>query len=372
MATLKSYQNRSGLERALLKVPAWIFGQLASLRGWAYQKQILKSFQFDIPVISVGNLSVGGSGKTPMVRSLLEMLSDYKLGTLSRGYKRKTSGYIQSTELSRVEDIGDEPCLIKYWFPKVPVAVCEDRVSGVAELLYDEQHLQGVILDDAMQHQRLKPSLSILLTPYHQAFDEDYPIPAGRLREFPRAASRADILIVTACPADMSSEQKKLWIDRFKAFHFEEIFFAEQSYGDIYAPYRALYQEGSVFESLKNKKALLLSALADAKLFEAKAATYFDSSSALSFQDHQNFDERILNTIKSEFEKQNCNLILTTEKDWMRLREIESLKSEPLLSQMPIFVLPYRLTFSAQDFEALKIYLKNHLESFPSINKDEA
>ena len=174
-----------------------------------FDLQIKKSVQFELPVISVGNLTTGGTGKTPHTEYLLKLLSEkYHTGVLSRGYKRNTSGYFLVEENSTAGEAGDESLQIKRKFPHVTVAVCEERALGIPIMLLDNSQLAVILLDDAFQHRRVKPGLSILLTEYSKPFTKDLLLPAGNLREPKRNALRADVIVVTKCPVEISSEEK--------------------------------------------------------------------------------------------------------------------------------------------------------------------
>src|SRR4030095_4961473 len=175
------------------------------LRNFLYDIKILRSSSFGLPIICVGNLSVGGTGKSPMVEFLISHLKDkFKLATLSRGYKRKTTGYVLANEHTNSLDIGDEPMLFHQKFPNVPVAVGEERLVAIPQLLHDKPETEAIILDDAFQHRAIRAGLNILLTDQHNLFTRDFYIPTGDLRDLKSSCKRADIIVVTTCKFDLS------------------------------------------------------------------------------------------------------------------------------------------------------------------------
>ena len=198
------------LVKILLSPFSLLFGLGVSFRDFLYRKELLKGIEFNIPVISVGNLSIGGAGKTPHIEYLIRLLKDYvNIATLSRGYKRKTKGFMVVHPRNTAEQVGDEPLQFKRKFPDIEVAVAEDRSFAIPELLKWNAELQIVLLDDAFQHRSIKPGLNILLTQFNLPFTRDFLLPSGRLREWRSAYERADIIVVSKCPIDVSEEEKK-------------------------------------------------------------------------------------------------------------------------------------------------------------------
>src|SRR3954466_15061305 len=195
--------------RLLLLPFALLYGIVVAIRNWLFDKKILKSATFNFPLIGVGNLSVGGTGKSPMVEYLVELLQPhFKVATLSRGYKRKTKGYVLANERTTALEIGDEPMQFHVKFPGIAVAVGEERLDAVPQLLHDRPNLQAIVLDDAFQHRTIKAGLNILLTEYSNLFTYDVFLPTGDLRDARASYHRADIIIITKCPADLSIEKK--------------------------------------------------------------------------------------------------------------------------------------------------------------------
>lgn len=200
-----------------------------------YDKKYLPSAEFNFPLICVGNIAVGGTGKSPMVEYLLNLLhQQFTVATLSRGYKRKTKGYVLANHTTTALDIGDEPMQFHIKFPDVAVAVGEKRILAIPELLQDQSKLQCIILDDAFQHRSVKAGLNILLTEYGNLYTRDFFLPTGDLRDEWASANRSDIIIVTKCPADLSTDQKQKLIRRIHPLPTQRIYFTTIEYGIPY------------------------------------------------------------------------------------------------------------------------------------------
>src|SRR5688572_2678356 len=196
--------------RILLFPFAILYWFIILIRNWLYDKNILRSTTFGMPLICVGNLSVGGTGKSPMVEFLVRNLKDdFKVATLSRGYKRKTRGYALANERSDALEIGDEPMQFKLKFPQVPVAVGEERLDAISQLLHDKPDIQSIILDDAFQHRAIKAGMNILLTDYNNLFTRDFYLPTGDLRDLRSSYKRAEIIVVTKCDPAIEEKVKK-------------------------------------------------------------------------------------------------------------------------------------------------------------------
>lgn len=314
------------LFRKLLFPFAILYGFITSLRNFLYDKGILKSYSFAIPVIVVGNLSVGGTGKTPQIEYLIRLLSPkYKVATLSRGYKRKSKGFVLADADSNAEILGDEPFQYFRKFPKIYVAVDADRRNGIGQLLLNVRP-EIILLDDAFQHRKVKAGFYILLTSYDDLFCDDFMLPTGNLRESRNGAKRADVIIVTKCPATITqSEQEK--IKKRIALNVP-IFFSSVAYDDkIYNDTENL----SVSE-IKSKPKILLAGIAKPKPFFDYLQS--DSDEILAFPDHHHFSESEITAIKN---KANEKIIVTTEKDFVRL-EAQILKKQlfylPIKSQL--------------------------------------
>ncbi|MGC4042118.1 MAG: tetraacyldisaccharide 4'-kinase [Flavobacterium sp.] len=298
------------LFRKLLFPFAILYGFITSLRNFLYDKGIFKSYSFDVPVIAVGNLSVGGTGKTPQIEYLIRLLSpNYKVATLSRGYKRKSEGFVLADEKSDAEVLGDEPFQYFTKFPNIRVAVDANRKNGIEQLLAQTPKPEIILLDDAFQHRKVKAGFYILLTSYGDLFADDFILPTGNLRESRSGAKRADVIIVTKCPAGLSeTEQGKIkntiGLDK-------PIFFSCVAYDN-----KVHNETGSLTVSeIKSVPKLLLAGIAKPKPFFDYLQSARDE--ILEFPDHHHFSESEIIGIKN---KANEKIIITTEKDFVRLK----------------------------------------------------
>jgi tetraacyldisaccharide 4'-kinase len=278
------------------------------LRNRCYDLGIFSSKSFNTRTICVGNLSVGGTGKTPMIELLVKSLHpDYELAILSRGYKRKSNGFLLSTNKSSVEDLGDEPFQLKSKFPKVAVAVDTDRRNGIAQL---EQIVKPdvILLDDAFQHRKVKPSYSLLLTAYNNMYVNDWYLPTGDLRDSKREARRANTIVVTKCPKNISISERNKIVDRINPKEHQKILFSCLSYN------KDLKGISVNLEELKDKKVTLVTGIANPvplENFLLEEGLTFDH---IKFNDHHFFSEQEITVLKEK----EC--ILTTEKDYVRLK----------------------------------------------------
>lgn len=297
--------------RYLLFPFAVLYGWITDLRNFLYDTGVLKSYSFDIPIIAVGNLSVGGTGKSPQIEYLIRLLSNtHKIATLSRGYKRNSKGFILANETSNASILGDEPFQFYKKFPNVQVAVDADRKNGIEQLLSLTQKPDVILLDDAFQHRKVKAGFYILLTAYDDFFYDDYLLPTGMLRESRKGAKRADMIIVTKCPKDLSEiAQEKI---RSKIGSKQPVFFTFIEYDDyIYSNTQKL-DITTVFESNK----IAVAGIAKPQpFFDFLKVSDFDT---LLFSDHHEFSNADIKTIK---DKANDKIIVTTEKDFVRLND---------------------------------------------------
>ena len=297
------------LLRKLLFPFAILYGFITSLRNYLYDKGILKSYSFAIPVIAVGNLNVGGTGKTPQIEYLIRLLSpDYKVATLSRGYKRKSDGFVLADSTSNAEILGDEPFQYFKKSPNIQVAVDADRRNGIEQLLKQNEKPDIILLDDAFQHRKVKAGFYILLTAYDDLFCDDYLLPTGNLRESRIGAKRANVIIVTKCPANINKEEQER-IE--KAIGVDvPIFFSRVSYDD------KIYSSNDSLDVSKVKliQKMLLAGIAKPKPFFDYLQA--DTDEIMTYPDHHHFKESDILTIKS---RAIDKIIITTEKDFVRL-----------------------------------------------------
>lgn len=305
------------LFRKILFPFSLLYGELVAARNIFYNKGILKSTSFDIPIINVGNLSVGGTGKTPQVEYLIRLLQDqYKLAILSRGYKRNSTGFVMADKTTTAGDIGDEPMQYHTKFKDVTVAVDADRVHGIHQLKKLSVKPDIILLDDAYQHRRVEAGLNILLTSYNNLYVDDKMLPSGNLREKIKGAGRAQIIVVTKCPEELSEQQQFKIAKRLNAETYQTVFFSKIKYGDKIIGRDAKF---SVNE-LISFDMLLVTGIANTKPLTTFLDTQHIKYHHKKFTDHYAFTKKDFAQIKEDYSKIKTEkkLILTTEKDYVR------------------------------------------------------
>ncbi len=343
------------MQRPLLFPFSVLYDGITWLRNKLYDRGSLSSVRFSVPVISVGNLAVGGTGKTPHIEYLIQLLqSQYQLATLSRGYKRKTKGFLLADTTSDATSIGDEPLQFYRKFPNVLVSVCEDRLVAIPQLLTRHQEIEVILLDDAYQHRRVRPGLSLLLTDYDRPFYSDYLLPAGNLRENRGGYKRADIIIVSKCPEQLSAQEKKEIQRRIKPLAHQHVFFSAVKYAALYDFYT-----GETLPEALPKDVLLLNGIAHPKPVFEHLKSLGLQVQQLTFPDHHFFSKADLEEIRKKFRLngEGNKVIITTEKDATRLAmHQEQLKEWGL----PIAVLPISIQL-LQDEEAFNNLIKSYI-----------
>ena len=290
-----------------------IYGLVTWFRNFFYDKNIFKSYQFKTPVICVGNLNVGGTGKTPQIEYLINLLSEnYKIATLSRGYKRKTKGFVLANKNSNAEILGDEPYQFYSKFKNILVAVDEDRKSGIENLLSLKNKPDIILLDDAFQHRKIHASTYILLSAFDDLYCDDFILPAGNLRESCNGAKRANIIIVTKCPKNLSKPERNLIEAKLNLMPYQKLFFTFIDYETaIFNDHKHIKVE----DIIDNEK-LLIAGIAKPKPFFEYLKS--DKNIILEFADHYNFKRKDIENFK--ILSQN-KIIITTEKDYARLKD---------------------------------------------------
>lgn len=317
------------LVRIILFPFAVLYGAITSIRNFLFDKGILKSYTFNISIIAVGNLSVGGTGKTPQIEYLIRLLSPkYKIATLSRGYKRQSEGFVLADSTSNAEILGDEPFQFYTKFNNIQVAVDANRKNGIEQLLSQTEKPDIILLDDAFQHRKVKAGFYILLTSYGDLYSDDFMLPTGNLRESRSGAKRANVIIVTKCPMTLSlDEQDKIKI-KLKLEPNQELYFSYIDYDDfVYSDDKKLK-----VSEIKIVDKLLLAGIAKPNPFFAYLQSENDEK--LVFPDHHHFTESDIKAIEN---KSRNKKIITTEKDFVRLKG--SIPKERL------FYLPMRSAF---------------------------
>ena len=293
-----------------------LYGCIMAIRNFLFDKGILRSYSFEVPVIAVGNLSVGGTGKTPQIEYLIRLLApNYKIATLSRGYKRKSEGFVLADANSTAEILGDEPFQIHQKFPQITVAVDADRKNGIEKLLSLKDKPEVILLDDAFQHRRVKAGFYILLSAFDDLFCDDFLLPTGNLRESRKGAKRADVIIITKCPKDLSEIAQQNIINKIGLE--VPIYFSYIDYDDmVYNP-----NETKKVVEIKSIDKLVIAGIAKPEPF----FNYLEVSKedCLVYPDHHFFTEKDLQQIENRAKNK---IVITTEKDFVRLSN-QNLKS---------------------------------------------
>ncbi len=339
-----------------------LYGCIMWLRNKLYDFKILPSTSFDIPTVIVGNLSVGGTGKTPHIEYLIRLLKqEFYIATLSRGYGRKTSGFVLAHTQSTSAEIGDEPLQFKKKFSGLRVAVDEERVRGVSNLLKEFPSLQCVLLDDAFQHRQIKAGFSIVLTEFSHLYSSDYIIPSGALREFKSGAARADVIVVTKCPEILLPIERKRLLNEIKPLPHQKVYFSYITYGEfIPVNFEGKNPFAKEFYFERNYSIALVTGIANTKSLEYYLKNKVKNIIPIKFADHHNFKKADVESIKKIFNNiaaQN-KIILTTEKDAMRLKTSEF---SDVLKDIPLFYIPIEIAFHDNDSELFNEQILNYV-----------
>ena len=359
---------RSSIKTALLLPLSFLYGTVVSIRNFFFETGIFSSRSFDLPVISVGNITVGGTGKTPHVEHIVSLLTDdVTVGVLSRGYRRRSSGFIVASVNSSVEEVGDEPLQIKKRFPMAEVAVDANRVRGIQKLCDYNDDLRVIILDDAFQQRWVKPGISVLLVDYNQPMNKDYLLPAGRLRESVSAARRAAIVVVTKCPPDFKPIERRILMKELDLLPWQTLYFSSFRYGEPMPVFDGAlpFPERESLKKMKSK-ILMVTGIASPSTLASHLRSISPAIEQLCFPDHHRFSQgdiqkigRRLNSMEGD-----RNIIVTTEKDAMRLEKISNIDPE---IKKNIYYIPITVNFLEDDGEAFKYqilrYVKNNKRS---------
>jgi len=300
------------LLRKLLLPFSALYWLVTAIRNFLYDRKVYKYQSFNLPIIAVGNLSTGGTGKTPQTEYLIRLLAQqYRVATLSRGYGRKSKGYLLADANASAQTLGDEPYQFYSKFSNINVAVDTDRVHGISQLLELNPKPQIIILDDAYQHRRVKAGFYILLTAYGDIYADDYILPAGNLRESRTGAARANVIVVTKCPPDLSADEQQKITRKLKPKASQKVFFTCIAYDDL------VYSECSemAIDDATEMPRVLVAGIAKPQYFFEELA----GPGAINkrFPDHHNFTENEINELN---QLANNKIIITTEKDYMRLK----------------------------------------------------
>lgn len=347
------------LRMALLPL-SWLYGTGVFLRNKQFDLGIRKSVSFEIPIIAIGNLSAGGTGKTPQAAYLLKLLKDsYKTGLLSRGYRRRTRGYVAVDASMNAGETGDEPMQLKRKFPEVSVSVCESRVIGIVTMIAENPDLEIIVLDDAFQHRQVKPGLSLLITDYSHPYSSDSLLPSGRLREQVDGAKRASAVIVSKCPLTLTGEQRFNLKSALTTNEQQPVFFSFLKYG---VPYE-IFNAGKKLLFEKGDHVMLFCGIANPDPLADYLGQTAEHVELVKFADHHQYTLNDLKKIKSRFISLNAfrKILITTEKDAVRLIEFR----EYILSQqLEIYCMPVETDFFGDDKARFDGFIDAFIRSF--------
>lgn len=318
---------------------ALLYGFVVALRNKFYDSGFFTSIEFSLPVICVGNITVGGTGKSPHIEYLIELLQNqYQIATLSRGYKRYTRGFRIADANSNARDIGDEPFQFKAKYPNVEVCVAEERMTAIPQLLQKKPHVEIILLDDAFQHRTVKAGLNILLTDYHRLYTRDYIMPFGLLRESKSAAKRAQVIIVSKCPHDLSIQQRDELISEIAPLPEQQIFFSTIAYKTIYplSPNQIQLETSTTV--------LLVCGIANPEPLKLQLEKSFSKVYTLTYPDHHYFTTDDIAEIHETFNNITTSkkIIVCTEKDAAKLILQQEVISK---YELPIFIQPIGIEF---------------------------
>ncbi len=346
------------LPEYLLLPFAILYGIVTSIRNKLFDWQIIKSHEFNLPVIAVGNITAGGTGKTPHTEYLIELLhTDYRVAVLSRGYRRSTKGFILAGTESPASEIGDEPCQIKTKFPEIMVAVDEKRVRGIKNLR--DMGAEVILLDDAFQHRYVKPGLSILLIDYHRPVTKDAMLPFGRLRESVAGIRRANIILITKSPANLKAIDMRIRMKDFELNHFQHLYYTTVQTQDALPVFAG---SGKHPDGIEDKAILLVTGIARPEQVTRSLGDISSGLKQIIFPDHHRYvvadAERIIKTYREMPDKNK--IILTTEKDAVKLRAFSDHFSEVAEN---MFYLPVRIAFLNNDKENFNAQICSYVRS---------
>jgi len=359
-----------GNHKNILLYPLSLFyGLITSFRNFLYDSEILTSTEFHLPVICVGNITVGGTGKTPHTEYIVELLKDkFNVATLSRGYKRETRDFRIATSASLVSEIGDEPLQIFQKFPEIMVTVDRNRINGINNILQADPGKEVIILDDGFQHRRITPGFSILLSDFDRLFVRDHMLPYGNLRESKDNMRRADIILITKSPENMSPIQRRLIVKEIDKAPYQNLYFTSFTYKPPVAVFDSENRDEtqSDLSNFTGSGIVLITGIANPTPFKDYLSKFFGEIVHLSYPDHYNYSEKDIERISSAFNglKSPVKLLFTTEKDAVRLRELPNI-DEPVRSAL--FYIPvgiYFLNDDKDEFDNMIIeYVRNNKQN---------
>lgn len=328
------------LKQILLAPISWIYGLVVNLRNKFFDWKIFRSEEFDIPIVCVGNLTVGGTGKTPHTEFLIEHFSrNYHIAVLSRGYKRKTKGFVEATTKSSYRKIGDEPKQIKLKYPDIPVAVCEKRAEGIKRLRELHPEINLIILDDAFQHRYVEPWVNVVLMDYTRPIYTDHFLPQGRLRDSKKQMRRAQIVIVTKCPEDIKPIDMRVTRKALDLYPYQGLYFSRPVQGQLIP----LFPEHEMPVPKRETNVIAMAGIANPKIFFGQLSERFNVQKTLVYADHYVYKvgdlsklEKMLSVLPPD------TAIIVTEKDAVKL---SSRKKIPVSLQKRLWFAPIEVRF---------------------------
>jgi tetraacyldisaccharide 4'-kinase len=352
--------THTSFAKILLAPFSLLYGIGIFIRNLLYDAEVVKSSKFSIPTISVGNLSIGGAGKTPHIEYLIELLNPYiNLATLSRGYNRSSKGFRIVHPSNTALLVGDEPLMYARKHRGIVVAIGESRSVAIPQIVGYAPEVQTILLDDAFQHRSIKPYLNILLTQFEKPFTRDFLLPSGRLREWKSSYERADVIIVSKCPDDLTEKQQKSLIDEINPQSNQKVFFTRYSYKNPYS----FYYPNMTLPLTSDLDVIMISGIANTnyliQYLNKKVGTYAN----MEYADHHNFSEKDINYISKVYEQRDSQrkLILTTEKDAMRL---DKYRKKLFDLKIPVYILPLNLEFLFDQKKEFDQLIKDKLLQF--------
>ena len=343
----------------LISVPlSWLYGMVVHIRHKLFDLKILRSEEFDIPVVCIGTLTVGGTGKTPVAELLIERFSEhYRVGVLSRGYRRKTKGFVLSTPTSSARTIGDEPRQMKLKYPSVPVAVCEKRAEGIRLLRKAHPEIELIILDDAFQHRYVEPWVNILLMDYNNPVYRDRLLPWGRLRDTRNQIHRANFVLVTKCPDDLNPLDMRIVINSLGLFPYQSLYFTRMRQGEI----TPLFADRAVGKVREGDPVIAMSGIANPVPLLDNLRKRFDVVAELTFDDHHTYRLSDMRRLEALFAAYPDAVVLTTEKDAVKLT---NRKKVPEAVQQRLYYVPIHVSFVADSesefLRQLELYVRTN------------
>ena len=341
-----------------------LYGLFIFIRNRLFDLGILPGKEFNIPVLSVGNITVGGTGKTPVTEYLAELLmNDYQIAILSRGYGRKTKGFILADNNSTPQQIGDEPCQIKELFPEIIIAVSESRVKGIQKLMTLYPGTDIILLDDAYQHRYVKPGLSILLMDYNRPVRKDFLLPAGRLREPVSEIKRANIVLITKCPADLKPIERRVIINRLELPPFQRLYFTTLEYGRITSVFPEYDVPDFIFLKEQPPEIILITGIANPKPLQKYARDISTKLTELIYPDHYEFKDKDVLKLTETFNNllTTHKIILTTWKDAVRLKQVQTMPEE---IKKVLFFVPVKVAFLNEDKNNFTKQVLNYVRDY--------